>query len=170
MGTLVRPVSLFVGRVSYEKNIDAFLNLDIPGTKVVCGVGPLEVSLKQRYDGHAKRAALIAAGNAYMGRIVVVVDEDIDPSNFNDVMWAVATRCEPSESVDIVRNGWSSGLDPRISPNDKARGVTSNSKIILDATRPYAWRDAFPKPSALSTEEARAIEEKWLAVLRGNRK
>ncbi len=128
------------------------------------------VSLKQRYDGHAKRAALIAAGNAYMGRIVVVVDEDIDPSNLNDVMWAVATRCEPSESVDIVRNGWSSGLDPRISPNDKARGVTSNSKIILDATRPYAWRDAFPKPSALSTEEARAIEEKWLAVLRGDRK
>ena len=49
MGTLVRPVSLFVGRVSYEKNIDAFLNLDIPGTKVVCGVGPLEANLKQRY-------------------------------------------------------------------------------------------------------------------------
>jgi glycosyltransferase involved in cell wall biosynthesis len=49
MGTLVRPVSLFVGRVSYEKNIDAFLSLNIPGTKVVCGVGPLEASLKQRY-------------------------------------------------------------------------------------------------------------------------
>ena len=49
LGTLVRPVSLFVGRVSYEKNIDAFLKLDIPGTKVVCGVGPLEASLKQRY-------------------------------------------------------------------------------------------------------------------------
>lgn len=49
MGTLVRPVSLFVGRVSYEKNIAAFLALDIPGTKVVCGVGPLENALKERY-------------------------------------------------------------------------------------------------------------------------
>ena len=49
MGTMTRPVSLFVGRVSYEKNIDAFLKLDIPGTKVVCGVGPLEASLKDRY-------------------------------------------------------------------------------------------------------------------------
>ncbi len=49
MGTLVRPVSLFVGRLSYEKNIDVFLRLDIPGTKVVCGVGPLEASLRQRY-------------------------------------------------------------------------------------------------------------------------
>jgi glycosyltransferase involved in cell wall biosynthesis len=49
MGTLVRPVSLFVGRVSYEKNIETFLRLDIPGTKVVCGVGPLEPSLRERY-------------------------------------------------------------------------------------------------------------------------
>lgn len=47
---LVRPISLFVGRVSYEKNIDAFLKLNIPGTKVVCGVGPLELSLKEKYQ------------------------------------------------------------------------------------------------------------------------
>ena len=48
-GALVRPVSLFVGRVSYEKNIEAFLNLDVPGSKVVCGVGPVLESLKARY-------------------------------------------------------------------------------------------------------------------------
>jgi glycosyltransferase involved in cell wall biosynthesis len=40
---------LFVGRVSYEKNIEAFLKLKMPGTKVVCGVGPLELSLKKQY-------------------------------------------------------------------------------------------------------------------------
>lgn len=49
LGVLARPVSLFVGRVSYEKNIEAFLQLDVPGTKIVCGVGPLEASLKARY-------------------------------------------------------------------------------------------------------------------------
>lgn len=49
LGILARPVSLYVGRVSYEKNIDAFLKLDVPGTKVVCGVGPLETSLRERY-------------------------------------------------------------------------------------------------------------------------
>jgi deoxyribose-phosphate aldolase len=48
---LARPVSLFVGRVSYEKNIEAFLKLDVPGTKVVCGVGPLETDLKARFPG-----------------------------------------------------------------------------------------------------------------------
>jgi UbiD family decarboxylase len=124
------------------------------------------VSIKQRYDGHAKRAALVAAGNAYMGRIVVAVDEDIDPSNLNDVMWAIATRCEPSESVDIVRNGWSSALDPRITPSARDRGVTSNSKILIDACRPFSWRAEFPPTSALSGDEARAIEEKWLRALK----
>ena len=49
LGTLCRPVALFVGRVSYEKNIDAFLALDLPGSKVVCGVGPVLDTLKQRY-------------------------------------------------------------------------------------------------------------------------
>jgi glycosyltransferase involved in cell wall biosynthesis len=51
LGQLERPVSLFVGRVSYEKNIDAFLKLDVPGSKVVCGVGPLEEDLRRRYPG-----------------------------------------------------------------------------------------------------------------------
>ncbi|PUE09239.1 alpha-mannosyltransferase [Limnohabitans sp. T6-5] len=48
---LPRPLSLFVGRVSYEKNIDAFLSLKLPGTRIVCGVGPLEASLRKKYPG-----------------------------------------------------------------------------------------------------------------------
>ncbi len=49
LGTVARPLSLFVGRVSYEKNIEAFLQADLPGTKVVCGVGPVEERLRERY-------------------------------------------------------------------------------------------------------------------------
>src|SRR5580700_7750735 len=88
------------------------------------------VALRQRYDGHAKRAALVAAAHSYMARIVVVVDEDVDCSSINDVMWALATRCEPSE-------------------------------LIIEACRPFSWRDRFPPTSALSQEQMRAIEEKW---------
>lgn len=44
-----RPLALFVGRVSYEKNIAAFLRMPFPGTKVVCGVGPVEAQLKQQH-------------------------------------------------------------------------------------------------------------------------
>lgn len=49
LGALPRPLSLFVGRVSYEKNIEDFLALDLPGSKVVCGVGPVEAQLRRRY-------------------------------------------------------------------------------------------------------------------------
>jgi glycosyltransferase involved in cell wall biosynthesis len=49
LGELPRPVALFVGRVSYEKNIQAFLDLEFPGTKVVCGEGPMKERLQQRY-------------------------------------------------------------------------------------------------------------------------
>ncbi len=51
LGKLARPVALFVGRVSYEKNIEAFLRLDFPGTKVVCGIGPVQERLKERFGG-----------------------------------------------------------------------------------------------------------------------
>ena len=47
---LARPLALFVGRVSYEKNIESFLKLNMTGTKVVCGVGSLERSLKKKYS------------------------------------------------------------------------------------------------------------------------
>lgn len=46
---LPRPVFLYVGRVSYEKNLEAFLKLDLPGSKVVYGVGPLEPRLRSEY-------------------------------------------------------------------------------------------------------------------------
>ena len=46
---LPRPIALYVGRVSYEKNIDSFLSMPWHGSKVVCGVGPLEASLKEKF-------------------------------------------------------------------------------------------------------------------------
>jgi glycosyltransferase involved in cell wall biosynthesis len=46
---LARPLALFVGRVSYEKNIESFLKLKMAGTKIVCGVGLLELNLKKQY-------------------------------------------------------------------------------------------------------------------------
>ena len=125
------------------------------------------VALKQRYAGHAKRAGLIAAANSYMGRLVVVVDDDVDPSNLADVMWAITTRCEPAEQIDIVRNAWSSALDPRLPAEHKRAGITSHSKAIIEAVRPFGWKDKFPPISALTTDEAREIEVKWGGAIAG---
>ena len=43
------PIFLYVGRVSVEKNIQAFLALDLPGTKVVAGIGPELEALRKRF-------------------------------------------------------------------------------------------------------------------------
>ena len=73
----------------------------------------------------AKRAGLLAAGcqsGSYLGRFVVIVDADIDPTDLFDVIWAVSTRCDPAQDIDIVRSAWSGPLDPRI-----PRGLTHSS-------------------------------------------
>jgi glycosyltransferase involved in cell wall biosynthesis len=46
---LPRPIFVTLGRVAVEKNLDAFLSLDLPGTKVVIGKGPMEQELKRRF-------------------------------------------------------------------------------------------------------------------------
>lgn len=48
---LPRPVLMYVGRVAVEKNIGAFLDLELPGTKVVVGDGPQRAELQRRYPG-----------------------------------------------------------------------------------------------------------------------
>ena len=49
LGPLARPISLYVGRIAPEKHLEAFLSLDVPGSKLVCGAGPSEESLRARY-------------------------------------------------------------------------------------------------------------------------
>lgn len=118
------------------------------------------VSIKQRYPGHARQAGVLASqvhSGAYVGRYVVVVDEDIDPSNTYDMLWAVATRSEPERSIEIFRRAWSSSADPALPVEQKLL----NSRCIIDACRPYEWKDKF-YPVAESSSELRAsLLKKW---------
>src|SRR5258706_11664930 len=66
------------------------------------------VAVKQRYAGPARQAGHILSQcgvGAYMSRYSVVVDDDIDPSNLQEVMWAVATRSDPAIDIDIIQRG-----------------------------------------------------------------
>ena len=49
---------------------------------------------------------------AYYTKWIIAVDEDVDPTDFDQVIWALSTRCNPSDDLDILRNTWSTGLDP----------------------------------------------------------
>jgi glycosyltransferase involved in cell wall biosynthesis len=77
LGAVMRPMSLFVGRVSYEKNIEHFLQMDIPGTKVVCGVGPLMDKLQAKYP-QAKWVGLL--GRDALSKLYASADVFVFPS------------------------------------------------------------------------------------------
>ena len=118
------------------------------------------VSIRQRYPGHARQAGLIAGqcqAGAYLGRYVVVVDDDIDVSDINDVLWAMCTRVDPAQSVEIIRRAWSGPLDPAI-PKDK-KGFSS--RMIIDACRPFEWFKEFPPAIVVSPELKEAAMKKW---------
>ena len=127
--------------------------------------GPFTViAIKQRYTGHAKQALLVAAGaraGAYGGKMVVVVDDDIDISNPYEVIWAISTRCNAREGIDIVKNVWASVCEPTISPEERdTRGYISD-RVLIDACRPYQWIDRFPAVNAFSREFKEKVAKKW---------
>lgn len=120
------------------------------------------VSIKQRYAGHARQAGHIlnqCGVGAYMSRYSVVVDEDIDPSNIQEVMWAVATRSDPATSIDIIQRGMGSKNDPMyVAYPYKA---AFSSKAIIDACRPYDHLDEFPPVAEASKDLQEKVRSKW---------
>lgn len=74
---LPKPVFAFVGRVSVEKNIDAFLQLDLPGSKVVAGDGPALTRLRRR---HPEVRFLGMQDSQQLARLYSAADAFVFPS------------------------------------------------------------------------------------------
>ena len=130
----------------------------------------LGIAIKQRYAGHSRQAGHIAAmchAGAYAGKYVVVVDDDVDVSDLEELIWAMLTRSDPASSIDIIKGAWSTLLDPRIPPWDKEAGNTTNSRAIIDACRPFHWRDQFPAVNAPSREAASEARGRFAWLLDG---
>ncbi|AII34486.1 MULTISPECIES: phenolic acid decarboxylase BsdC [Bacillus] len=112
------------------------------------------VSTKTRYGGFAKavgmRALTTPHGLGYC-KMVIVVDEDVDPFNLPQVMWALSTKMHPKHDAVIIPDLSVLPLDPGSNPS----GITH--KMILDATTPVApeTRGHYSQPldSPLTTKE-----------------
>ena len=121
----------------------------------------LVVAIKQGYQGHSRQAGLIASQchiGAYLGRYVIVVDEDIDPSNLENVMWAVVTRSDPVRDIEFIHRAWGSKGDPqRVTFEQK---VPYNTRAIIDACRAYEYLDVFPPVAEASPELERELRGK----------
>ncbi len=130
----------------------------------VCGGRLLiVVSIKQRFCGHSRQAGFMAAqcpAAAYMNRFVIVVDDDVDPMNLEEVMWAVSTRCEPAEDIEIMRKSWGSKVDPMLA--DPA--VPYNTRALIDACRPFEKLNTFPRVAQSTPRQVRETVTKWKAL------
>jgi UbiD family decarboxylase len=121
------------------------------------------IAIKQAYPGHARQAGHLAAScqsGSYLGRFVVVVDEDVDPSDLFDVLWAMCTRCDPGSDIEFIRRAWSGPLDPIL---DKAS--STNSRAVIDACRPFERLNDFPPVARASPELVRRVEQKFADIL-----
>jgi 4-hydroxy-3-polyprenylbenzoate decarboxylase len=145
---------------------DALVKAGIPGVRGVwaheAGGGRLllVVSIKQAYCGHSRQAGYVTAqvqAAAYMNRWVIVVDHDVDPMNLEEVMWAVSTRCEPSQDIEIMHKTWGSRVDPLLT--DPSRPY--NTRAILDACRPYERIQEFPRVAQASPAFLRQVHDRW---------
>ncbi|TMA10826.1 MAG: UbiD family decarboxylase [Deltaproteobacteria bacterium] len=122
------------------------------------------IAIKQRYPGHAKQVGVLAAScgsTVYGCKFVIVVDDDIDVSNFEQLMWAMVTRSDPATSMDILRRMRTTPADPLLTEERRRTGDLTNSRAVIDATRPFEWRDKFPKVNAPSPEVSHKAREKF---------
>jgi 4-hydroxy-3-polyprenylbenzoate decarboxylase len=119
------------------------------------------IAVKQQYAGHAKEVALAARAIDGICRFIILVDEDIDPSNMSEVLWAFATRCNPEFNIDIIRGLHDIELDPAIHPKKRERGLTSCAAAIINACKPYEWIKDFPETIQSSPELISRVREKF---------
>lgn len=73
-----RPIFLYVGRVAVEKNVEAFLALDLPGTKWVVGEGPALASLRRKYGDEVYWAGVLPQHD--LARFYAAADVFVFPS------------------------------------------------------------------------------------------
>ncbi|MBI4319546.1 MAG: UbiD family decarboxylase [Chloroflexi bacterium] len=130
------------------------------------------VAIKNSYAGHSRQAGLIASqchAGAYCGHWVVVVDDDIDPSNLVHVMWQVVTRTDGGRAIQVLDYCWGShmsALDPTraatmseypLNPSE----ATYRSAVVVDACRPLEWDRSWHRQVKPSDGLQQRVIEKW---------
>jgi len=119
------------------------------------------ISLEQRYAGHAAQALSLAAqvpGGAYVTKWIIAVDDDVDPTDMDQVLWAMGTRTNPADDIDILRNTRGSPLDPAQNPPEKR---LYGSKALINACKDYRHLKTFPRRTLLRESVYRQVVERW---------
>ena len=149
---------------------DGLRKTGLPGVRGVWaheaggGRSLLIVSIEQRYPGHARQAAYLAAqlpSAAYMNRFTIVVDSDVNPRDLGEVVWAMTGRTDPSLDIEVMKRTWGSRVDPLTLPGE----VAFNSRAVIDACRPFERLGDFPEVAESSEDLVASVTRRWPEVL-----
>lgn len=94
------------------------------------------VRINKSAEGQAQQAAQLLVGLDHYVKLVIVVDNDIDPADEDAVMWALATRMQADRDITVLTHCMCNRLDP-----SSADGL--GARLLIDATRPIGF-DAAP--------------------------
>lgn len=139
-----RPISMFTGRVAVEKNIDAFLSLNIPGTKYVVGDGPDKLALSTKYPDVKfvgfKFGEELASHMAAADVFVFPSRTDTFGIVMLDAMaCGVPVAAYPvTGPIDVVNNGVTGILD-----KDLENAITEALKLSPQDARAYAEKNSW---------------------------
>jgi UbiD family decarboxylase len=161
--------------VAIRRRLEAF---GIPGIQAIwahyTGSGGLfnVISIKQLYSGHARQVGLIASQySAEMAAYTIVVEEDIDPSNLDQVLWAMVTRSRLDRAIQVLPHCHTNNVHPAIPPGEKRsteRGKPlTAARVVIDACRDLSWKEDWYPIARISPELRMKITEKWKSVLSG---
>jgi len=158
----------FFSIIRSAKIWDDLDKLGIPGIQGVYahpaaagGFGMTVISLEQRHAGHAAQVLALAAqvpGGAYYTKWIIAVDEDVDPTDMDQVIWAMASRCNPIDAIDILRNTWSTWLDPTQNPPEKR---PYGSKALINACKEHRHLPVFSKRTTLRKPVYEKVAKRW---------
>ncbi len=141
---LPRPIMLHVGRIAVEKNIEAFLALDVPGTKVVVGEGPARATLQAKYPDAVFLGLQIgdALASAYRGADALVFPSRTD--TFGLVMIEALASGTPVAAYPVM--GPIDVLDESVGSMDEhlslavARALQRDRAVCAAYGRRFSWR------------------------------
>ena len=109
------------------------------------------VAVRQRRPGEARQVLLALLGWDPYLKTAIAVDDDVDLADDAEVLWAVATRFQPSQDLFVVAGLPGSALDPSSS------SVGTTSRLGIDATRGPGFTAARHLLSAAARDTARAV-------------
>jgi 4-hydroxy-3-polyprenylbenzoate decarboxylase len=77
----------------------------------------------------------------------------------------MCTRVDPTTAVDVVRDAWTADLDPRVSPSRREAGDLTVGRMLINACKPFAWREQFAKTNVFNAEDRKKLHAKWGELL-----